>query len=75
MSFATTSHIAVTGVLAIAVFLSVTIIGFVKQRRGLPGAVLGHRRAAGAAPDPRDDRADLLLRAARSATPFVLAAT
>ncbi len=31
MSFATTSHIAVTGVLAIAVFLAVTIIGFVKN--------------------------------------------
>ncbi|WP_373355868.1 F0F1 ATP synthase subunit A [Pseudoroseicyclus sp. CXY001] len=30
-SFATTSHIAVTGVLALAVFLSVTILGFVKN--------------------------------------------
>ncbi|GGD46012.1 F0F1 ATP synthase subunit A [Sinisalibacter lacisalsi] len=31
MSFATTSHIAVTGVLAAAVFLTVTILGFVKN--------------------------------------------
>ncbi len=30
-SFATTSHIAVTAVLAVAVFLSVTILGFVKN--------------------------------------------
>ncbi len=33
-SFATTSHIAVTGVLALAVFLTVTIIGFVKNGVG-----------------------------------------
>ncbi|MCR8725983.1 F0F1 ATP synthase subunit A [Frigidibacter sp. ROC022] len=31
MSFATTSHIAVTGVLALLVFVSVTVIGFVKN--------------------------------------------
>lgn len=31
MSFTTTSHIAVTAVLALAVFLSVTILGFVKN--------------------------------------------
>jgi F-type H+-transporting ATPase subunit a len=31
MSFATTSHIAVTAVLALAVFLTVTIVGFVKN--------------------------------------------
>jgi F-type H+-transporting ATPase subunit a len=31
MSFATTSHIAVTAVLALAVFLTVTILGFVKN--------------------------------------------
>ncbi len=31
MSFAPTSHIAVTGVLALAVFFSVTILGFVKN--------------------------------------------
>jgi F-type H+-transporting ATPase subunit a len=31
MSFATTSHIAVTAVLAAAVFLTVTIVGFVKN--------------------------------------------
>jgi F-type H+-transporting ATPase subunit a len=31
MSFTTTSHIAVTGVLAMAVFLAVTILGFVKN--------------------------------------------
>ncbi|WP_348524679.1 F0F1 ATP synthase subunit A [Paracoccus marinaquae] len=30
-SFTTTSHIAVTGVLALAVFISVTVIGFVKN--------------------------------------------
>jgi len=34
MSFATTSHIAVTGVLAVAVFLSVTGIGFYKHGLG-----------------------------------------
>jgi len=37
MSFATTSHIAVTGLLAITVFLSVTIIGFVKNGAGFLG--------------------------------------
>jgi F-type H+-transporting ATPase subunit a len=31
MAFTTTSHIAVTGVLALAVFLSVTILGFIKN--------------------------------------------
>ncbi len=31
MAFTTTSHIAVTGVLALAVFLAVTILGFVKN--------------------------------------------
>jgi F-type H+-transporting ATPase subunit a len=31
MAFTTTSHIAVTGVLAMAVFLSVTILGFIKN--------------------------------------------
>jgi F-type H+-transporting ATPase subunit a len=31
MAFTTTSHIAVTGVLAMAVFLTVTILGFVKN--------------------------------------------
>ena len=30
MSFTTTSHIAVTAVMAIAVFLAVTVLGFVK---------------------------------------------
>ncbi|WP_227258314.1 F0F1 ATP synthase subunit A [Kangsaoukella pontilimi] len=34
MSFTTTSHIAVTAVLAIAVFLTVTILGFVKNGAG-----------------------------------------
>lgn len=34
MSFTTTSHIAVTAVMAMAVFLSVTIIGFVKHGAG-----------------------------------------
>jgi F-type H+-transporting ATPase subunit a len=34
MSFTTTSHIAVTGTLAIAVFVSVTILGFVKNGAG-----------------------------------------
>ena len=34
MSFTTTSHMAVTGVMAIAVFLTVTIIGFVKNGFG-----------------------------------------
>ncbi|MGZ9810971.1 F0F1 ATP synthase subunit A [Pseudoroseicyclus sp. H15] len=36
-SFATTSHIAVTGVLALAVFLTVTILGFVKNGAGFLG--------------------------------------
>jgi F-type H+-transporting ATPase subunit a len=34
MSFTTTSHIAVTGTLAIAVFITVTVIGFVKNGPG-----------------------------------------
>ena len=34
MSFTTTSHIAVTAVLALAVFLTVTILGFVKNGAG-----------------------------------------
>jgi F-type H+-transporting ATPase subunit a len=34
MAFTTTSHIAVTGVLAMAVFLTVTILGFVKNGFG-----------------------------------------
>ncbi len=34
MSFTTTSHIAVTAVLAVAVFLTVTIVGFVKNGAG-----------------------------------------
>lgn len=34
MSFATTSHIAVTAVLALAVFLTVTVVGFVKNGVG-----------------------------------------
>jgi F-type H+-transporting ATPase subunit a len=37
MSFTTTSHLAVTGFLAIAVFLSVTILGFVKHGFGFLG--------------------------------------
>ncbi|MEZ5777827.1 MAG: F0F1 ATP synthase subunit A [Paracoccaceae bacterium] len=36
-AFTTTSHIAVTGVLAIAVFLTVTIVGFVKNGAGFLG--------------------------------------
>ena len=34
MAFTTTSHIAVTGVMAMAVFLTVTILGFVKHGLG-----------------------------------------
>lgn len=34
MSFTTTSHIAVTAVLALAVFITVTVIGFVKNGAG-----------------------------------------
>lgn len=37
MSFTTTSHIAVTAVMAMAVFLSVTVIGFVKHGVGFLG--------------------------------------
>lgn len=37
MSFTTTSHIAVTGTLALAVFVSVTILGFVKNGAGFLG--------------------------------------
>jgi F-type H+-transporting ATPase subunit a len=36
-AFATTSHIAVTGVMAMAVFLSITILGFVKHGAGFLG--------------------------------------
>ena len=37
MSFTTTSHIAVTAILAMAVFLTVTILGFVKNGAGFLG--------------------------------------
>ena len=37
MAFTTTSHIAVTGVLAMAVFLTVTMLGFVKHGLGFLG--------------------------------------
>lgn len=37
MSFASTSHVAVTGVLALMVFISVTVIGFVKNGAGFLG--------------------------------------
>ena len=37
MSFTTTSHFAVTAVLALAVFLTVTIVGFVKNGAGFLG--------------------------------------
>jgi F-type H+-transporting ATPase subunit a len=37
MAFTTTSHIAVAGVLAMAVFLTVTILGFVKHGLGFLG--------------------------------------
>ncbi|MEL6549615.1 MAG: F0F1 ATP synthase subunit A [Pseudomonadota bacterium] len=37
MSFTTTSHIAVTAVLALGVFLTVTIVGFVKNGAGFLG--------------------------------------
>ena len=37
MSFTTTSHFAVTSVLALAVFLTVTVIGFVKNGAGFLG--------------------------------------
>ncbi len=37
MSFATTSHIAVTAVLALAVFITVTVVGFVKNGVGFLG--------------------------------------
>lgn len=37
MSFTTTSHLAVTVVMALAVFLSVTVIGFVKHGMGFLG--------------------------------------
>ena len=37
LSFATTSHIAVTGLLAITVFVAVTVIGFVKNGMGFLG--------------------------------------
>ncbi|WP_102109507.1 F0F1 ATP synthase subunit A [Oceaniglobus roseus] len=37
MAFTTTSHIAVTAVLALAVFLSVTVLGFIKNGPGFLG--------------------------------------
>ena len=37
MAFTTTSHIAVTAVLALAVFISVTVLGFVKNGRAFLG--------------------------------------
>ena len=44
MSFTTTSHIAVTAVMAMAVFLFVTLLGFVKNGAGFLGIFwIGHR--------------------------------
>ena len=59
------SHIAVTVILALTVFISVTVIGFVKNGATFPEPLLGHVGATGPAPDPRGDRADLVFRAAR----------
>ena len=64
-SFASTSHIAVTAILALAVFITVTVIGFMKHGAALPEALLGGERADGGAADRAGgDRGDLLLRAA-----------
>jgi F-type H+-transporting ATPase subunit a len=49
-SFSPTSHIAVTAVMALGVFLTVVVVGFVKNGAGLPQPVLGLLRAAGLRP-------------------------
>jgi hypothetical protein len=63
------------GDLAMMVFLTVTIVGFVPQGHRLPVDVLGLVGAAGAAADPGRDRGDFLLRAPAVSIPSVLAAT
>ncbi len=64
-SFASTSHIAVTAILALAVFITVTVIGFYKHGAALPEPLLGGERADGGAPHRAGgDRGHLLLRPA-----------
>ncbi len=63
MSFAPTSHIAVTAFLALAVFITVTVARLRQERVELSRPLLGHVGAAGTSPGPRDHRAHQLLRA------------
>jgi F-type H+-transporting ATPase subunit a len=61
MSFTTTSHIAVTAVMAMAVFLAVTIIGFAKNGAFFLVAVLDFFGAFTTAADFGFDRSHFLL--------------
>ncbi len=63
-SFTVTSHIAVTGVLALGVFFTVIVLGFVRNGTAFLKMFWIEVRAAGAAPDPGHHRADLVLRPA-----------
>jgi F-type H+-transporting ATPase subunit a len=65
MSFTTTSHIAVTAILAFRGVHHRDVGRLRQERRGVPEPVLGLLGAAGAAPDPRHHRDHLVLRAAR----------
>ena len=75
-AFAPTSHIAVTAILALAVFITVTAIGFYKHGAALPEALLGRERAdGGAAHRARASSRSSPTSCARSAIPSDLPAT
>jgi F-type H+-transporting ATPase subunit a len=65
MSFTTTSHIAVTAILAAGGVHHRDAGRLHQERRGVPEPLLGLLGAAGAATHPRDHRGDFLLRPAR----------
>ena len=60
-SFTTTSHFAVTAILALAVFLTVTIVGFVKNGAGFLGLFWVSSRYH-VSPDPGCYRTYLIFR-------------
>jgi hypothetical protein len=65
MSFTTTSHIAVTAILAAAVFITVTLVGFIKNGAGFLSLFWVSSAPLALRPDPRHHRDHLVLRAAR----------